>query len=255
MTSAISVNNLSYRYPDGTLALDQVSFNLDYGEKATIMGSNGAGKTTLLHLLNGLLPPREGTIELAGKPLTIKTRRQLHRHVGFVFQNPDHQLFCPTLLEDVRFGPVNMGLPQDQVDAAAKSALERTGLWHKRNKEPWRLSYGERKRGALAAVLSMNPNILMLDEPSAFLDVDAAESLERILRELDITMILVTQNLHLAYTVCQRGLYLHDGQLVTDQPLNTMLSRHDLFQSGQRAWQRQMQMGKSLGWSEDLNID
>jgi cobalt/nickel transport system ATP-binding protein len=253
MTAPVSVNALNFQYPDGTQALDNVGFTLDYGEKTALLGANGAGKTTLLHLLAGLEMPVSGSISIAGEPLNLKTRRHLHRRIGLVFQNPDHQLFCPTLLEDVRFGPRNMGLAAVDIDAAVESALVRTGLWDKRHKEPWRLSYGERKRGALAAVLAMNPEILLLDEPSAFLDSESNESLESILRELNITMILATQDLYLAHSVCTRGVYLDNGRLVADQPLRKLLSRRDLFRAGRRVWRRQMQMGCDLGWEDSVH--
>lgn len=255
MTVAISVDTLSFDYADGTHALDRLDFTLQHGEKVALLGTNGAGKSTLLHLLAGLETPLTGSISFSGQALTVKTRRQIHQRLGLVFQNPDHQLFCPTILEDVRFGPQNMGLDEADIESAAESALVQTGLWDKRHKEPWRLSYGERKRAALATVLAMKPQIIMLDEPSAFLDYDACESLESILRELKNTVILATQDLYLANTLCSRGLVLDSGRLIADQPLHELLSRRDLFHAARRAWQRQMQMGRHLGWQENHNHD
>lgn len=255
MTHSITVNNLSFQYPDGTNALDGISFKLGESEKLAVLGANGAGKTTFLHLLIGLEIPEKGTIHIAGEPLKHSDRKLFFKKIGLVFQNPDHQLFCPSLIEDVRFGPVNMGLTEQEIDHVVERALNHVGLWHKRHKEPWRLSYGERKRGALATVLAMNPQILLLDEPSAFLDPDACESLECILRELNTALIITTQDPYLAHSVCSRGIYLEEGRIHADQPISELLSREDLFHAVRRAWHRSMRTGVELGWKEKNTHD
>lgn len=250
MTDCISVEKLGFCYPDRTRALDTINFSLKHKEKLAILGANGAGKTTLLHLLAGLEIPSEGLIFVNGKQLHRQTRKDMFRDVGLVFQNPDHQLFCQSLLDDVRFGPMNMGMTETEIDDAVESALNQVGLWQKRHKEPWRLSYGERKRGALAAVLSMKPHILLLDEPSAFLDPEATEAVESVLRQLDSAMILATQDFNLAHSVCTRGIYLQQGRILADEPIRDLLARKDMFQAARRAWNRNMKFGLQTGWKE-----
>jgi len=207
---------LGYRYADGTEALQDVSFRIHHGESVAVIGANGAGKSTLLQHLNGALMPTSGEMRVGEVPLRRETLRDIRRTVGMVFQDPDDQLFCPTVGEDVAFGPLNLGLPAAEAEARVVQALTRVELLPLRNKPPYHLSGGEKRRAAIATVLAMTPDILVLDEPTAGLDSRARRQLIDLLREFQHTKIIATHDLDLVLDLCPRSLVLHEGRVKAD---------------------------------------
>lgn len=180
----VEVKDLHYRYPDGTSALRGVSFRITHGEAVAIIGANGAGKSTLLLQLNGCLLPQAGTVRIGDLPLNRKTLLHVRRTVGMVFQDPDDQLFMPLVRDDVAFGPLNLGLPAEEVEARVESALATVGASHLKDRPPYRLSGGEKRAVAIASVLSMSPSILVMDEPTAALDPKTRRHLIQLLKPL-----------------------------------------------------------------------
>jgi cobalt/nickel transport system ATP-binding protein len=211
----IKVSDLHFAYPDEHVALRGVSFNLCEGDKVALVGPNGAGKSTLMLQLNGILDGRGG-IEIGGMRLTRDNLPVIRAMVGLVFQNPDDQLFSPTVFEDVAFGPLHMGLPEDEVLARVDSALEAVRMSSYRERLSHHLSVGEKKRIAIATVLSMNPKILILDEPSAGLDPRARRTLINLLRELPITMLVSTHDIRMVQELFPRTIVMDDGRIVAD---------------------------------------
>ncbi len=220
----VEVRELRHAYPDGTLALDGPTFTLHHGEAVALVGANGAGKSTLLRHLNGSLRPTGGEVRVGELPVTPGTLPQIRRTVGMVFQDPDDMLFMPTVLEDVAFGPRNLGLSPAEADTRAREALRQVGAEHLAGKAPYHLSVGEKRRCALAAVLAMGPDILVLDEPSTGLDPRGRRLLVDLLQAFTHTRILATHDLDLAARLCPRTLVLHQGQLVADGPTREVLS-------------------------------
>ena len=214
----VEARGLSYAYPDGTPALRDASFRLAHGESVAVVGANGAGKSTLLLLLNGLLQPTAGQARIGDMPVTAATRAQVHRTVGFVFQDADDQLFMPTVREDVAFGPLNLGLPPAEVEARVRDALETVGASHLGPRAPYRLSGGEKRAVAIAGVLAMLPSVLLLDEPSAGLDPAARRRLIGWLRAFTHTRVIATHDLDLALEACTRVLVMHEGAVAADGP-------------------------------------
>lgn len=211
----IKVSDLHYAYPDEHVALRGVSFNLCEGDKVALVGPNGAGKSTLMLQLNGILDGRGG-IEIGGMRLTRDNLPVIRAMVGLVFQNPDDQLFSPTVFEDVAFGPLHMGLPEEEVFARVDSALEAVRMSSYRDRLSHHLSVGEKKRIAIATVLSMNPKILILDEPSAGLDPRARRTLINLLRDLPITMLISTHDMRMVQELFPRTIVMDDGRIVAD---------------------------------------
>ncbi len=218
---ALSLDNLSYAYPDGHCALRDVSLSVQAGERVALVGSNGAGKSTLLLHLNGLLRG-EGRVVIAGVPVTEENSRRVRAQVGLVFQDPDDQLFSPTVLDDVAYGPLYMGLPEQEVLERSARALEQVGMASFGERMPHRLSLGERKRASLATVLSMDVDILALDEPSAGLDPAARRNLIDLLVGLPHTMLIATHDLAMARALCTRAVVLREGRLVADGPMEAL---------------------------------
>lgn len=216
MTPAVHVRELSYAYPDGHLALDGVNLTVAAGERVALLGPNGAGKTTLMLHMNGVLTGTAGTVEISGIPLSRKTLQDIRRRVGLVFQDPDDQLFMPTLAQDVAFGPANFGVRGDELAARVRGALETVGMAEHAERSPAHLSGGQRRRGALATVLACEPEILVLDEPSANLDPVARRELAETLLTLDATMLIVTHDLPYAAQLCDRAVVIDHGRVVAD---------------------------------------
>jgi cobalt/nickel transport system ATP-binding protein len=211
----IKVSDLHFAYPDEHVALRGVSFNLCEGDKVALVGPNGAGKSTLMLQLNGILDG-SGGIEIGGMRLTRDNLPVIRAMVGLVFQNPDDQLFSPTVFEDVAFGPLHMGLPEDEVYTRVDSALEAVRMSSYRDRLSHHLSMGEKKRIAIATVLSMNPKILILDEPSAGLDPRARRTLINLLRDLPITMLISTHDMRMVQELFPRTIVMDDGRIVAD---------------------------------------
>jgi cobalt/nickel transport system ATP-binding protein len=232
-TSVIKVENLHFSYPDGHVALRGVSINLCPGDKVALVGPNGAGKSTLMLHLNGILAG-QGVIEVGGMQLKRDNLPVLRAMVGVVFQNPDDQLFSPTVFEDVAFGPLHMGLPEAEVIARVDAALEAVRMSAYRDRLSHHLSVGEKKRIAIATVLSMEPKILILDEPSAGLDPRARRTLINLLRDLPITMLVSTHDMKLVQELFPRTIVMDDGRIVADGRTaeilenETLLNKHGL---------------------------
>jgi cobalt/nickel transport system ATP-binding protein len=224
--SALRTSSLSHRYADGRVALDRVSFAVGAGGCAAVVGPNGAGKTTLFLRLCGVLGGRVGEATVCGlDPADPAHRRKLPAAVGVVFQNPDDQLFSPTVLEDVAFGPLNLGLTPAEAKARALAALAAVGLpADAADRAPDRLSGGDKRRAALAGVLAMRPPVLLLDEPTAFLDPRGRRDLIGLLGRLPGTKLVATHDLDLVLDVCPRVLVLDGGTLVADGPAADVLA-------------------------------
>lgn len=214
----VAAEQLAYAYPDGTQALRGVSFRVTHGESVAIVGANGAGKSTLLLHLNGYLIPQQGKVRIGDLPLTKETMAAVRRTVGMVFQDPDDQLFMPTVEEDVAFGPLNLGLTADEVERRVVDALQRVGALALRERPPYHLSGGEKRAVAIATVLAMDPAILVMDEPSSSLDPGARRRLIRLLAGFEHTKFIATHDLDLALELCKRTIVLREGRVAADGP-------------------------------------
>lgn len=230
--TSLEVSRLAYAYADGHQALFGVDFKISRGERVALLGPNGAGKTTLVMHLNGILSAGHGEVKvnnLTVDPTDKSVLKQIRSNVGIVFQDPDDQLFMPTVREDVAFGPKNMGAKGAELDAAVDSALERVGMLEFADRPPHHLSFGQRRRVALASVLVMNPEILVLDEPSSNLDPASRRELSEILKSLDTTLLMVTHDLPYAYELCERSMILSKGQIVADDTTFNILTNDELM--------------------------
>jgi cobalt/nickel transport system ATP-binding protein len=214
----VEVRNLKHVYADGTVALNGLSFLIHHGESVAIIGANGAGKSTLLLHLNGYLVPTVGEIRIGGFPLTKETLPEIRRTVGMVFQDPDDQLFMPTVHDDVAFGPCNLGLPDKEVQQRVDEALLKVGAGHLAGKPPYHLSGGEKKRVAIATVLSMSPDILVMDEPTNGLDPFSRRQLIGLLKDFEHTRIFTSHDLDMVLELCERTIVLHQGEVRADGP-------------------------------------
>jgi cobalt/nickel transport system ATP-binding protein len=228
----IEVKDLQYTYPDGTPALRGVSFLLTHGETVALVGANGAGKSTLLLHLNGCLIPQAGMVRIGDFPLTRKTLPHVRRTVGMVFQDPDDQLFMPVVYDDVAFGPLNLGLPQEDVEERVMNALSIVGATHLKDRPPYRLSGGEKRSVSIASVLSMAPSILVMDEPTASLDPKARRQLIHLLKTFTHTIIIATHDLDMVLDLCARTIVLKEGQVLADGPTWEILQNEELLDSG-----------------------
>ncbi|HDL48957.1 MAG TPA: ABC transporter ATP-binding protein [Actinobacteria bacterium] len=228
-TPALEVRDLSFSYPDGRRALDRTDFHIHPGERVALLGPNGAGKTTLVLHLNGILRPSAGTVRVAGLEVTEVNLMEIRRRVGLVFQDPDDQLFMPTVRRDVAFGPANFGVSGEDLERRVAAALASVGMEAEIDRAPHHLSLGERRRVAVATVLAMEPEILVLDEPSSNLDPAGRRELGAILTDLDITMLMVTHDLPYALELCERALVMNEGRIVADGPTSQLLADHDLL--------------------------
>jgi cobalt/nickel transport system ATP-binding protein len=228
VSCAIHAIGLAYRYPNGHAALQGIDLHVQHGERVAVLGPNGAGKTTLMLHLNGLMSG-EGRLEVAGLDVTPQTMRDLRLRVGLVFQDPDDQLFMPTVEEDVAFGPLNMELGQDEVRLRVAEALAAVRMQHAAGRAPYQLSMGERRRVAIASVLAMRPSLLVLDEPSASLDPRARRELVDVLAGIERTMLVTTHDLPLAAELCERAVILAGGRVVADGPCHDLLADAELL--------------------------
>ncbi|HYN76429.1 MAG TPA: ABC transporter ATP-binding protein [Lamprocystis sp. (in: g-proteobacteria)] len=220
----VAAEQLAYAYPDGTQALRGVSFRVTQGESVAIVGANGAGKSTLLLHLNGYLLPQQGKVRIGDLPLTKETMAAVRRTLGMVFQDPDDQLFMPTVEEDVAFGPLNLGLAANEVERRVVEALQRVGALALRERPPYHLSGGEKRAVAIATVLAMDPAILVMDEPSSSLDPGARRRLIRLLAGFDHTKFIATHDLDLALELCERTIVLREGRVAADGPSNEIFA-------------------------------
>lgn len=216
----IQFTDVHFAYPGGDEVLRGVDFRVTHGEKVALLGLNGAGKSTILLHTNGLLMATSGVVNIGGIPVTDKTVRNVRQEVGMVFQNPDDQLFMSSVEEDVAFGPLNMGLDDDEVERRIEMALKRVGASELRERSPLKLSGGQKKRVAIATVLSMEPSILVLDEPTAELDLEARQQVCEIIRSFDHTCLIATHDMALARELCRRAMVIADGRVVADGPVD-----------------------------------
>lgn len=218
-----------YRYPNGHEALRGVSFEITHGEKAALVGMNGAGKSTLLLHTNGLLLPASGRVVMGGMTLTRKTLPLIRQSVGLVFQDPDNQLFMPSVEEDVAFGPANMGLTPGEIEQRVAEALEAVGAAHLRKASPNQLSGGQKKSVSIATVLSMQPSVLVMDEPTSNLDPRARRQTIDLIRRFSHTTLIATHDMELVLDLCTRMLVMKDGKIVADGATQTIFNDLDLL--------------------------
>ncbi|MCC7088547.1 MAG: ABC transporter ATP-binding protein [Dehalococcoidia bacterium] len=230
-TLSVDVRELKFTYPDGFEALKGISLTIAQGEKVALIGPNGAGKSTLMLHLNGINEPTSGSVTIAGLPVTRQNIGRIRAAVGLVFQDPDDQLFSPTVYDDVAFGPIHMGLPKAEVDARVTAALAAVGLPGFERRQPFHLSIGQRKRAALATVLSMAPSVLVLDEPSAGLDPRGRRELINLLRGLEQTMLVSTHDMKLVSEIFPRTIIVDDGCIVADGATGAILADAALLES------------------------
>ena len=223
MEEIIRIDNLSFSFPDGQQALTDINLTIQQGETVALIGPNGAGKSTLLLHLNGILRSN-GVVKVLGRSVDDKNLRWVRSKVGLVFQNPDDQLFSPTVFEDVAFGPINMGYSEVEVRKSVTRALDWVGMTGFEQRSPHHLSIGEKKRVAIATVLSMMPEILAIDEPTSNLDPQSKWSLIDLLKKLSMTKIVASHDLELVQAVCQRAIILDQGQVIADGATNRILA-------------------------------
>ncbi|MGC3956489.1 MAG: ABC transporter ATP-binding protein [Verrucomicrobiota bacterium] len=227
MTPAIELQNLSYSYHDGTQALRGVNFRIAPGECVGLLGPNGSGKSTLLLHLNGILPDEsgvDGAVSIGGKPVSRHNLESIRRQVGLVFQDPDDQLFCPTVSEDVAFGPQQLGLAEADVKVRVQQALTQVGLPDFGHRATHHLSHGEKRRVCLAGVLACNPSVLVLDEPTSDLDPRGRREFKALLRQIPATKLIATHDLEMVVELCPRSIILDRGVVVADGATDHLLS-------------------------------
>ena len=226
----LHINNLTFSYPDGHQALHGISLQIERGEKVALVGPNGAGKSTLMLHLNGILGKNNTAVQIAGLEMKKTNLPLIRAKVGLVFQNPDDQLFSPTVFEDVAFGPLHMGLPEATVRDRVAHALAQVGIADFGKRLSHHLSIGQKKRVAIATVLAMEPDILVLDEPSAGLDPRGRRALINLLRELPVTMLVSTHDMALVQELFARTIIMDDGRIVADGETAVLLNDDQLLE-------------------------
>ncbi len=231
MPPAVEIRDLSFAYPDGHVALVGIDLTIEPGERVAVLGPNGAGKSTLVLHLNGIHTATSGGVRISGLPVDRPQLKEIRRRVGIVFQDPDDQLFMPTVRDDVAFGPANLGLRGDELDRRVGEALAAVGMADCADRPPHHLSFGQRRRVAAATVLAMHPDILVLDEPSSNLDPAARREFADIVRALDMTTLMVTHDLPYALELCERAVILDEGHLVADGKTRDLLADDDLMRA------------------------
>jgi cobalt/nickel transport system ATP-binding protein len=226
---SLEVRGLAYAYPDGHQALYGVDLRVERGERVALFGPNGAGKTTLVLHLNGILSGGTGIVRVGNLPVVRENLLEIRRRVGIVFQDPDDQLFMTRVADDVAFGPANLGIRGTQLERRVRRALEQVGMAEYADRPPHHLSFGQRRRVAVATVLAMEPEILVLDEPSSNLDPSARRELADIIESLDVTLLMVTHDLPYAAQLCPRAAILSGGVIVADGPTHELLADEALL--------------------------
>jgi cobalt/nickel transport system ATP-binding protein len=227
----VEFKDLCFRYPDGTEALRGINFRITHGESVGVVGANGAGKSTLLLHMNGCLLPTSGMVTIGDLSLSVKTRREIRKKVGVVFQNPDDQLFMPTVFDDVAFGPLNLGMDEATVRERVHQALGMVNSLELRDKPPHHLSAGQKSAVAIAAVMAMGPDILAMDEPAANLDPRARRLVIALLRSFRHSKIIASHDLDLILDVCERCIVIGDGRVVADGPATEILTDRKLLEA------------------------
>jgi cobalt/nickel transport system ATP-binding protein len=227
--AVLALSDVAFAYPDGRQVLFGVNLTVRRGERVAILGPNGAGKTTLALHLNGTLGGGTGTVSVDGLAVEKANLREIRRRVGIVFQDPDDQLFMPTVRDDVAFGPANLGHRGPELDRRVAAALEAVGMLADADRPPHHLSFGQRRRVAAATVLSMDPSVLVLDEPSSNLDPQARREFAEIVLALDLTTLMITHDLPYALQLCPRSVVMNDGVIVADGPTPEILADAELM--------------------------
>ncbi|NOX89829.1 MAG: ABC transporter ATP-binding protein [Calditrichaeota bacterium] len=229
--SAIHIQDVSYRYPDGILALDGVSLKIMPGERVGIIGPNGAGKSTFLNLLNGIFKPKQGSVQIFDQPITERNQDLIKQWVGLVFQNPEDQLFCPTVFDDVAFGPLNFGFKNEDVRQKVRQALDEVGLVGYEQRSTLSLSFGEKKLVAIATALSMEPRIVALDEPTSNLDALHRRKIINWIGKNGRTCVITSHDLDMIYDTCHRTVILNKGKIVAVGETRKILRNKEILES------------------------
>jgi cobalt/nickel transport system ATP-binding protein len=231
MNTALEISDLTFSYPDGRQVLNSVNLQIDKGERVALLGPNGAGKTTLVMHLNGILLSDQGIVKVAGIKVDKENLFEVRKRVGLVFQDPDDQLFMTTVRDDVAFGPSNIGIQGEELNEVVDYALDQVKMKEFADRPPHHLSFGQRRRVAVATVLAMKPDILVLDEPSSNLDPASRRELAEILLNLDVTIFMVTHDLPYALEICPRAAILNNGKIVADGNTRDLLGDEELMES------------------------
>lgn len=227
----IAIEQLAYTYPDGTRALEGIDLHVGKGESLGIAGSNGAGKSTLVNHLNGWFLPQEGAVRIGELQVNKKAVEKIRKMAGLVFQKPDDQLFMARVLDDVMFGPANLGMNEDKSRAEAERLLRMFGLWELRDKPPAHLSQGQKRFAAITTVLVMQPEVLIMDEPTSDLDPRNRRKLIELASELPMTRITVSHDLDFIWDTCQRVCIMNEGRIVADGPTRKILADRELLEA------------------------
>lgn len=225
----IDINDLTVKYSDGHLAVDAISFNIKQGESVALIGANGAGKSTLLLSMVGIIAKSNGNIKIDGIELDKKSLKEIRKKLGMVFQNPDDQLFTAKVYDDVAFGPRNYGLSEDEVDKLVAKSLECLGIEHLKDRMSHKLSGGEKRTAAIASVMSLQPEAVLMDEPTSFLDPRARRKLICVMKKMYCTKLIATHDLDMAMEVCDRVLVLKEGKLFADGKADEILRNEKLL--------------------------
>jgi cobalt/nickel transport system ATP-binding protein len=244
--------DLHYTYPDGTVGLNGVSFRITHGESVALVGENGAGKSTLLLHMNGYLSATQGRMRIGDYLVSPGSMNTVRRSVGMVFQNSDDQLFMPTVFEDVAFGPMNIGLEKEELEHKVIEALETVGAAHLKHRPPYRLSHGEKRSVAIATVLAMSPDILVMDEPTSSLDPMSRAHLIELLKTFHHTKIIATHDLDMAMDLCERAIVLHQGRITGDGPTMQLFQDEELLHGSRLERPLRMQGCPICGLSESV---
>jgi len=227
----IEVRDLGFSYPDGHAAIKNITFTIHHGEAVGVIGANGAGKSTLLMLLMGVLFPTNGEVLVGDIHITKKTLPIIRQRLGMVFQDPDNQLFMPSVYEDVAFGPRNFKLDEKEVEMRVRSALELVGIYHLKDRAPFKLSGGEKRSAAIASVLSMQPDVLIMDEPTSGLDPKSRRRVIELLRSFNHTKIITSHDLDMVFESCNRIIVINNGAVVADGATAEVLTNLKLLES------------------------
>ena len=229
MKNYLQINDLNFSYPDGYEALKNINLEINKGDTLGVLGPNGAGKTTFILHLNGILGNLDDSIYINNLSINEDNLKKIREKVGIVFQDPDDQLFMPTVLEDVMFGPKNFGYTNEEAESKAIEALEKVKMKEFLNKPPHHLSFGQKRKVAIASVIAINPELIVLDEPSSNLDPASRRELIEILKNLDVTIILVTHDLPMALEICDESIILNNGEIKTRDKTYSILTNEKVM--------------------------
>jgi len=229
MKNYLQINDLNFSYPDGYEALKNINLEINKGDTLGVLGPNGAGKTTFILHLNGVLGNLDDSIYINNLSINEENLKKIREKVGIVFQDPDDQLFMPTVLEDVMFGPKNFGYTNEEAESKAIEALEKVKMKEFLNKPPHHLSFGQKRKVAIASVIAINPELIVLDEPSSNLDPASRRELIEILKNLDVTIILVTHDLPMALEICDESIILNNGEIKTRDKTYSILTNEKVM--------------------------